>query len=206
MIRVILADDHPALRIGLRVLLEQAPDVTVISAVGDGKEALAQIETLKPDVAVLDCQLPSMSGTEVAATIWQRGLPTRVLALSAYDDKHYVRGMVAVGAMGYLMKEEAPSVIVKAVRAAAQGENWFSPSIMAVLNRTPNLEPSRGRLTPRQLQILHLIAEGKTNRAIAYALGISQKTVEKHAQALFTKLGANSRAEAAVLATRAGLL
>ncbi|MBI4758948.1 MAG: response regulator transcription factor, partial [Chloroflexi bacterium] len=107
-IRVLLADDHPALRVGLRVLLEQAPDIVVVGEMGDGREALAQIEALRPEVIVLDCQLPGMEGTAVAAEVRRRGLPTRVLALSAYADERYVRGMIEAGAVGYLMKDEAP--------------------------------------------------------------------------------------------------
>ncbi|MGQ9718066.1 MAG: response regulator, partial [Anaerolineae bacterium] len=118
-IRVLLADDHPILRLGLRVLLDQAPDVEVVGEAENGEEALTLIEALVPDVAVLDCQLPGLEGTRVALEIQRRGLPVRVLALSAYDDERYVRGMLEAGAAGYLLKDEAPEMIVVAVRAAA---------------------------------------------------------------------------------------
>ncbi len=140
-IRVLLADDHPTLRLGLRVLLDQAPNVEVMGEAEDGEEALAQIEALQPNVVVLDCQLPRMSGPEVAAEIKQRGLHTKVLALSAYSDDRYVRGMLEAGAVGYLLKSEAPEVIVAAVRAAAREEGYFSTAAMP----TPDLAMLCGR-------------------------------------------------------------
>jgi len=130
-IRVVLVDDHPALRLGLRLLLDQAPDIEVVGEAATGDEALALIEASMPDVAVIDCLLPGMSGVEVAAGLRERDLPVRVLALSAYDSEHYVRGMLKAGVVGYLLKEEAPGVIVAAVRGAARGEGYFSPKIAA---------------------------------------------------------------------------
>ena len=122
IIRVLLADDHPALRVGLRVLLDRAPDIEVVGETGDGTETLDRIETLQPDVVVLDCELPGMSGAEVARQVRQRGLQTRVLALSAYADDRYVQGMLEAGAVGYVLKEEAPETIAEAVRAAQRGQ------------------------------------------------------------------------------------
>ena len=99
---MVLVDDHPALRMGLRIMLEQAPDIRVVAEAGTGEEALAQIQALRPDVAVLDCQLPGMSGTDVAAEVRRLGLPVRVLALSAYTDDQVIQGMIQAGAVGYL--------------------------------------------------------------------------------------------------------
>ena len=118
MISVILADDHPALRVGLRVLLDREPDITVVGEADDGDAALAVLETLRPDVTVLDCQLPGRDGVAVAAAARAQGVPVRVVALSAYDDDRYLAGMAAVGAVGYLLKNEAPGRIVAAARAA----------------------------------------------------------------------------------------
>ncbi|MEW5720781.1 MAG: response regulator transcription factor [Chloroflexota bacterium] len=208
-IRVLLADDHPALRIGLRVLLEQAADVQVVGETGDGKDALAQIESLRPDVVVLDCELPGMTGAAVAAEARRRGLPTRVLALSAHADERYVRGMIDAGAAGYLLKEEAPGVIVSAVRAAAQGEGWFSPIVAAQVAAWARGEKSPSpiaELTERERQVLRLVAAGKMNKEIGVTLGISEKTVEKYVSDLFAKLNVTSRVEAAVLAVREGLV
>ena len=115
-VRVLLADDDPpTLRLGLRVLLERADDVEVVGEAKDGEEALALIESLVPDVVVLDCQLPGIEGTEVAREIQRRGLPMRVLALSSYDDERYVHGMLEAGAVGYLLKEKSLGVIVATV-------------------------------------------------------------------------------------------
>ena len=130
-IRVLLADDHPALRVGLRVLLDRAPDIEVVGETGDGPETLAQIEALQPDVVVLDCELPGMPGAEVARQVRQRGLQTHVLALSAYSDDRYVQGMLEAGAVGYVLKEEAPETIAEAVRAAQRGQATFSPPVAA---------------------------------------------------------------------------
>lgn len=206
-IRVLLADDHPALRFGLRVLLEQAPDIQVIGETGDGIETLAQIEALRPEVVVLDCELPGMEGTAVAAEARRRGLATRVVALSAHADERYVRGMIDAGAVGYLLKEEAPGVIVAAVRAAAKGEGWFSPAVatqVAAWARGDRASPA-AELNERERSLLRLVANGKTNKEISRAMRISEKTVEKYLSELFDKLHVASRVEAAVLAVRQGL-
>ncbi|MFZ2361381.1 MAG: response regulator transcription factor, partial [Anaerolineae bacterium] len=132
-IRILLVDDHPALHMGLRIVLEQAPGVQVVAEAGSGREALALIQALRPDVAVLDCQLPDMPGSQAAAELRRLGLATRVLALSAYTDDAAIRGMVEAGAVGYLLKEEAPAAIVDAVRSAARGEGRWSASVASRL-------------------------------------------------------------------------
>jgi DNA-binding NarL/FixJ family response regulator len=203
--RVLLADDHPALRMGLRVLLEQG-QIVVVAEAGDGQEALAQIVALQPDVAVLDCQLPGMTGMAVAREVQQRGLKTRILALSAYSDEKYVRGMIAGGAIGYLLKEEAPGVIVAAVRAASEGQAWFSPAVASVVAAMARGEPAgHGNLTQREWQVLRLVARGKTNKEIALALKVAERTVEFHISNVLSKLGVASRVEAAVWANEHGL-
>jgi len=205
-IRVLLADDHPALRVGLRVLLEQAPGVEVVAETGDGVQALEQIVALEPDVAVLDCRLPGLPGTEVAAQVRRRGLATRILALSTYSDEQYVRGMLAAGAVGYLLKEDAPGVIVAAVQAAAQGRAWLSPAVAAVVAALARSDhPSPQDLTEREREVLRLVAQGRTNKEIALSLGIAERTVEFHITNLLAKLRLASRVEAAVWATEHGL-
>ena len=198
-IRVLLADDHPALRVGLRVLLEQASDVEVVGEAGDGREALEQIEGLRPDVAVLDCQLPEIQGTEVAAEIRRRGMATRVLALSAYRGEKYVRGMMKAGAIGYLLKDEAPRVLVAAVQGAARGESWFSPEVAARVAAWRRGEMSeQPDLTERELEVLRLVARGKANKEIACALNVTERTIEFHVGNILSKLGVASRVEAAL--------
>lgn len=203
-IRVFLADDHPPLRLGLRVLLEQCADIRVIGESGDGQNALAQIENLRPDIAVIDCQLPTLDGVQVANEIKRRRLPTRVLALSSYAEERYVRGMLNADAVGYLLKEEAPEQIVEAVRAAARGEARFSARILQQIAKF-HQTPYPLLLTERETEIAQRIARGMTNKAIAQELGISDKAVEKHVSTIFEKWHVKSRAEIAARAVHDGL-
>jgi DNA-binding NarL/FixJ family response regulator len=204
-IRVLLADDHPTLRLGLRVLLDRAPDVEVVGEAKDGEEALALIEELRPDVAVLDCQLPGIEGTKVARAIQRQGLPVRVLALSSYDDARYVRGMLAAGAVGYLLKEEAPEVIVVAVRGTARGEGHFSPAVAAKIAAWARRELPGG-LTEREMEVLRLVAQGWTNTRIAKELNIAERTVSFHVSNILEKLEVASRVEAAMWAKDQGIV
>lgn len=203
--RVFLADDHPPLRVGLRVLLEQSSDIRVVGESGDGYAALAQIEKLRPDVAVIDCQLPGLEGIELAAEIKRRGVPTRVLALSSFADERYVRGMLDADAVGYLLKEEAPEQIVEAVSAAARGEARFSAKISKMIADWFQGKRPYG-LTEREILILRYLVSGKANKEIAVEEGISEKTVEKYLGDLFKKMGVATRVAAAVKAVREGLV
>lgn len=215
MIRILLVDDHPALRIGLRILLEQAPDIEVVGEAGTGAEALRLIERLQPDVVVLDCQLPEMDGITVAREIKQHGLCTRILALSSYDDIEYVRGMVETGAVGYLLKNEAPSVIVSAVHATEE-QKWFSPSVAAHLvtlmengkqkKLVPKHQQLANRPTEREQEVLEGLVKGWTNGQIAKSLVITKRTVAYHIENLLNKLDASNRTEAVVEAIRRGWL
>ena len=210
-ISVVLVDDHPALRMGMRIMLEQAPDSQALAEASTGEEALAQIEALLPDVAVLDCQLPGMSGTDVAAEVRRLGLPVRVLALSAYTDDQVIQGMIQAGAVGYLLKEEAPAAIVDAVRAAARGEGRWSASVASKLAawtmRPPQVElPAKsGDLTEREIDVLRLLARGWDNHRIGKELHISERTVRFHLRNIYDKIGAQTRSEAAVWAVHQGL-
>lgn len=207
-ISVVLVDDHPALRVGLRIMLEQAPDIHVVAEAGAGEEALAQIRALRPDVAVLDCQLPGVSGMEIAAEIRRLGLSTRVLALSAYTDDQIVQSMLQAGAVGYLLKEEAPAAIVDAVRAAARGEGRWSAAVASKLAAWAVRPPpagSAGDLTEREIDVLRLLARGWDNQRIGQALHISERTVRFHLRNIYDKIGTHTRAEAAVWAARRGL-
>ena len=205
VIRVLLADDHPTLRLGLRMLLDRAPDVEVVGEAENGEEALALIEALVPDVAVLDCLLPGIEGAEVAREIRRRTLPVRVVALSAYDDERYVWGMLEAGATGYLLKEEASETILAAVRGAARGEGYFSSRVAVKAAAWTRGERPAG-LTEREVEVLRLAAKGLSNKEIAHSLGIKERTVEFHIGNLFRKLGVASRVEAAVWAKERGLV
>lgn len=200
-ISVVLADDHPALRVGLRVLLDREPDIAVVGEADDGDAALALLQTLLPDVAVLDCQLPGRDGVSVAAVVQAQGLPVKVVALSAYDDDRYLAGMVAVGAMGYLLKNEAPGCIVAAVRSALHGESlWTAQQLARVHRWQAEVEALRASLTEREREVLRLVAEGLSNKEIAQALAISVRTTDFHVSNVLRKLNLISRVEAAVWA------
>jgi DNA-binding NarL/FixJ family response regulator len=202
---VLLADDHPTVRVGLRVLLERAPDIDVVAEAEDGQEALALIEELTPDVAVVDCELPDIEGPQVAAEVERLRPSVRVLALSAHDDERYVRGMLAAGAVGYLLKEEAPQTIVMAVRTAAKGKGYFSPGVAGKVDAWARGEPPAG-LTEREFDVLRLLAEGLTNRQIAQALDIAERTVGFHVGNILEKLDVASRVDAVMWAKDEGIV
>jgi DNA-binding NarL/FixJ family response regulator len=207
-IRVVLADDHPVVRSGIRNLLEKASGIEVVGEASDGKEALEMAVEMQPDILLLDMEMPKIKGVEVAKKLNETGSPVRILVLSAYDDKQYILELLANGAAGYLTKEEAPEAIVEAVRGVARGEQgWVSRRVGDHIARWMNVaEPKKLRLTSREAEVLRLVVSGKTNQEIGLALEISEKTVEKHLEGVFTKLGVTSRVEAAVQAVREGLV
>jgi DNA-binding NarL/FixJ family response regulator len=207
-IQVLLADDHPAVRAGIRGALEKAADVVVVGEAGDGEEALRLVEELRPDMALLDCRLPGLEGVQVAEAIRERGLPTRVLALSAFADDKYVYGMLQAGAAGYVLKEEA--LDVAAVRAVARGEAWYSQQVMAKVTAWARGEtvspPGVAGLTGREMEVLRLLARGWGNKRIAEELVISERTVKNHVTSIYAKLGVRSRAEAVAWAWEHGVM
>lgn len=205
-IRVILADDHPVARTGLRNVLDNAIDIEVIAEANNGAETLQRVAELAPDVLILDMEMPGVTGVEVAQQLKAAGSPVRIVAFSAYNDKEYILGLLANGAAGYLTKGELPQTIIEAVRGVARGEQgWVSRPIAAQIAAWTQQKPGQTELTDREMQVLRLVVEGKTNQEIGLALEISEKTVEKHLESVFTKLGVSSRVEAAVYAVREGL-
>jgi len=204
-IRVVLADDHPVVRSGIRSMLEKAPDIDIVGEANNGAEALRLVQELAPHVLLLDMEMPGLTGAEVARQLKASGSPVRVLALSAYDDKHYIMGLLAAGAAGYLTKEEAPEAIIDAVRGVSYGEQgWISRRVAERMTAWTLEEPDKTTLTHRELDVLRWVVDGKTNQEIGAVLGISDKTVEKHLEAIFKKLGVASRVEAAVRAVKEG--
>lgn len=202
-LRVLLVDDHPAFRMGLRLVLGQAADIVVVAEASTGADALALAQSLTPDVVVLDCQLPDLTGDAVARALRARGLSCAILALSAYRDEATVQRMVQAGALGYLVKEEAPAAIVDAVRAAARGEGRWSAAVASKLAASHGAAPSE--LTAREQDVVRLLARGWDNRRIAQTLYVSENTVRFHLRNIFDKIGVQSRTEAAVWAVHRGL-
>ena len=203
-IRVVIADDHPVVRFGIRGLLERALDIEVIGEASNGKEALDLVNQTVPDVLVLDMELPDMTGGDVARRLLQAGKAVKILVLSAHDDPYVIHELLEYGVMGYLLKEEAPQLIVDAVRGIANGEQgWVSRSIAAhMVSWVRGDEEGPIRFTSRELEVLRFVAKGKTNQNIGALLDISEKTVEKYLYAVFQKLAVSTRTEAAVYAAR----
>lgn len=206
-IRLIIADDHPILRQGIHTLLQEANSIEVIGEASTGREALSLVDKLRPDVLLMDVEMPDLSGIEVAEQLHQNGSAVRVLVLSAYDDVEYVQRVLNCGIAGYLLKDEAATIIVQAVEDVARGATgWFSRQINSQINRMMQRDSLNRTLTERELDVLRLAAQGKTNNAIARVLSISEKTVEKHLDSIYRKLDVRSRTEAAVVAVQEALI
>jgi len=206
-IRVLLADDHRIVRQGIRQLLEIAKDIEVIAEAGDGEEAQSLIQQLKPDVAVLDIQMPKAGGIEVTRWLRAHFPEVGVLILTAYDDDPYVMAVLQAGANGYVLKTATTEDLIQAVRDVHEGKSALDPSITKKLmsnlfKRTDNkpIEP----LTDRELDVLRLAAKGFTNKAIGIQLNISDRTVQGHLAHIFAKMQATSRTEAVMHAVSLG--
>ncbi len=208
-IRVLLADDHHIVRAGIRQLLESASDLQVIAEAGDGEEAQALIQKHRPDVAVLDIQMPKASGIEV--TRWVRShLPeVGVLILTAYDDEPYVMAVLQAGANGYVLKTAKTEELIQAVRDVHEGKSALDPAVtqtlMSNLFKRSEKTPIE-LLTDRELDVLRLAAKGYTNKAIGVQLNISNRTVQGHLAHIFAKLQATSRTEAVMRGVSLGLI
>ena len=208
-IRVLIVDDHPIVCSGIRNILEPTMGIEVVGEAHTGAEALQIIELDRPDVVLLDMKLPDMSGVEVIQRIYRsKNLNTRVLGLSSYNDREFISQLLNHGASGYLLKEEVPEQIVEAVRGVAHGEQgWVSRKVAAMLSDILSKEKDSGSdLTARELDVLRLVVDGKTNDQIGVILGISVKTVENHLHTIFQKMDVISRVEAAVRAVRESIV
>jgi two-component system NarL family response regulator len=207
-LRLVLADDHRMLREALAEMLAKEPDLEIAGEAGSAREALEQVEKLRPDVLVLDIGLPDISGIEVARRL--RFSKTKVLMLSAYADKRFVREALKAGAAGYVSKGAAGDDLASAVRAVARGDSYLSPEVAGPLVRDLQ-EPERGSpppssvLAPREREVLKLIAEGARSADIAAKLGITVSTVEAHRRNINRKLGLHTVAELTKYALREGL-
>ncbi|NLG71098.1 MAG: response regulator transcription factor [Chloroflexi bacterium] len=208
MIRVLLVDDHPVVRLGIRHLLEGQPDIVVVGEAGDGFEAMDMVKKLSPDVLLLDMEMPGMNGYDVVNQLKAEGISIPILVLSAYDDRQYIQELLRSGASGYLVKEELPETLIEAVRGVARGERgWVSRRVaVQMTNWMMKSGEEIQKLTAREVDVIKGVVAGKTNQEIGFQLDISEKTVEKHLRSVFHKLQVTSRVEAAVRAVQAGLV
>lgn len=208
MINVVIADDHHLVREGIRALLERAEDIKVIGEAQDGQEAVEQVERLRPDVLVLDISMPRLNGIQAAERL--RGGTTQIVFLSMHSDETLVRQALQNGARGYLLKRSVTAELLLAVRAAQRGELYLSPEVAsAVLDDFVSTSPQTtpiDRLSPREREVLQLIAEGRTNNEIAEAMTLSVKTVEKHRASIMSKLDVHDLAGMVRIAIKYGLI
>ncbi|HID21268.1 MAG TPA: response regulator transcription factor, partial [Planctomycetaceae bacterium] len=206
-IRILLADDHALFRSGLRALLEKMGDVSVVAEAADGREALQQIKTVQPDIAMLDISMPGLNGLEVARQTAEDAPAVRVLILSMHSSEQYVVRALRAGAAGYLLKDADIDELERAVRAVARGQTYLDSRVagaVAEFVRETAGESELDRLTPRQREILQLIAEGNSTKQIAQLLHVSVKTVETHRAQLMDRLGIYDVAGLVRFAIRAG--
>jgi DNA-binding NarL/FixJ family response regulator len=205
VIRVLIVDDHPVVRDGLRGIFAGDPGFEVVGEAGNGHDAVVQAQAFDPDVVLMDLRMPRMDGVTAIRRMAELGVGSRVLVLTTYDTESDVLPAIEAGATGYLLKDAPSDELLRAVRAAARGETVLSPSVATQLVgrvRRPVEEP----LSSRELEVLELVARGSTNRQAAAALFISEATVKTHLLHIYGKLDVNDRAAAVAAAFERGLL
>jgi NarL family two-component system response regulator LiaR len=209
-IRILIVDDHPLIREGLRAILETQPDMELVGEARDGNEAVARAQALKPDVILMDLALPHMDGVEATRQIIQNDPLVRVLILSNYLDDDKVFGVLKAGAKGYLIKETNPQDLRQAVRAVYQGKSALDPAVQRKLvdqfaQTTGKSASSKDNLTEREQEVLRLMAQGLTNPQIGHKLSIAEGTVRFHVSNVLKKLGLKNRTQAVLYAVHNGL-
>jgi DNA-binding NarL/FixJ family response regulator len=213
--KVLIADDHKVVREGLSAILETKDDIEVVGEARDGGEAVEKARALVPDVILMDVSMPGMTGIEATRLI-KRELPhIGVIALTMYEEQQYIFDLVRAGATGYLLKDSDSAQIVAAIRAVSRGESLIHPSVASkILAEFSLLAEGKGKrrtmlehdLTDREITVLRLVADGKTNKEIANVLDLSEKTVKNHVRNIFHKLQVYDRTQAAILAIRKGII
>jgi DNA-binding NarL/FixJ family response regulator len=210
MLHILVADDHGIVRSGIRMLIDRQDGMRVVAEAEDGIQAVEATQASKPDVAILDVSMPRMTGLQAAREIRARVPETSVLLLSMHDDERYFADAIEVGASGYVLKRAADTDLIDAIQAIARGEEFVSPvterAVIKEWLKSGRQEPLEDPLTPRELDVVKLIAEAYTNKQIAEALHVSEKTVESHRANVLSKLGMRDRVELVRYAIRRGLV
>jgi DNA-binding NarL/FixJ family response regulator len=205
--RILLVDDHAVVREGYRRLLEEEPSIQVVGEASDASQACQSARALNPDVVVMDIALPGTSGIEATRRMLKDQPQMHVLMFSMYDDAIYASRALEAGAQGYISKASAPEVLVQAIYAVSRGESYVSPDVAANMARSA-AQPGKSELdalSPREFEVLRLLAQGETVRSIGEKLGLSEKTIANHQSAIREKLGARNSAQLARLAAQIGL-
>ena len=215
-ITVVIVDDHPVVRAGMRTVLDAAGDLAVVAEGATGADALRLVAQHCPDVLVLDVNLPDLNGVEVTRRLRAQdaqGMTTAILILTVHNDSQTIFGLMESGAIGYVLKDEALETLADAVRAVARGESWLSPAVASQVVRravgrtlASSTAPIAADLTPRETQVLCLLAQGLSNAAIAERLALTMRTVQNHVSNIYGKLDVSTRTEAALYAIRHGLV
>ncbi|MGG5259954.1 response regulator [Phycicoccus avicenniae] len=203
MIRVLVADDHQLVRAGVRTLLDAEPDITVVAEARDGAEAVESAVGTDPDVVLMDLSMPGVDGVEGTRGVLARCPDTRVLVLTSFSDRERVREVLAAGAIGYVLKDSEPADLLSAVRAAAAGHVPIDPRVAVALlpaSGDPVRDGVVAGLSPRETEVLRLVAQGLANKQIARALGITERTVKAHLGRVFREIGVLDRTSAALWA------
>ena len=209
MIRILIADDHGVVAEGLKFLVEAQPDMQVVGTVGDGREAVRAAREAQPDVVLMDLSMPELNGADATRSILERDPKCRVIVLSMYADREYVRRALKAGATGYIVKRSAAKEVVEAIRAVHAGQRYLSPKVADVVIGDYAGEVSDdplAKLSVREREVLQLVAEGRTGAEIAKRLSLSQKTVETYRARLVEKLGIRDVAGLVRFAIQRGLV
>jgi DNA-binding NarL/FixJ family response regulator len=204
-VRVVIVDDHPVVRDGLRGMVEGDEGLAVVGEAGDGEEAVRVVARVEPDVVLMDLRMPGTDGVEATARITASHPGVRVLVLTTYDGEADILRAVEAGASGYLLKDAPTHELRRAVRATAAGETVLAPAVASRLLRQTR-RPPQDALTPREVEVLQLVARGATNRDVGRALHLSEATVKSHLLHAFTKLGVDDRTAAVTTALERGLI
>jgi len=212
-IRVLLADDHKLIRAGLRLVVDQQPDLSVVGEADDGRQAVELAKSLKPNVVVMDIGMPNLNGIEAARQIREIRPDAAVVMLSMHSDEGYVLRALGAGARAYLLKDSATTDLVQAIHAVVEGKSFFSPAVSKVLLqdymrklRRSGAEDSYDLLSPREREVLQLVAEGKSNKEVASLLNLSVYTVETHRAKIMQKLNLKGVPELILYAVRKGII